>query len=281
MFGSAVLYETTAKTAAEKQRIAIFVGKILDHIIRNNWYLIDVDGQPTLWARWNPEYVNGFPETMYDRRLNSAEIIAALQFGHAITGKQLYKDKAFDLMEKHGYLRNIMLPMSAIDYTPGFKHKGIEMGMDWNHSDDLLGFVTYWVLHRFAFNDELRAKYTAAIQDHWNFERVERCPLWNFVYASTGPKEFGLEDALWTLRGFPLDMIDWSVANSHRGDITRLPANFRFQELKELLPPDERRVTRWNGQPFVLNGGSGGTTELAGDEFLLPYWMGRYLKLID
>jgi hypothetical protein len=281
MFGSAVLYETTAKTAAEKQRIAIFVGKILDHIIRNNWYLIDVDGQPTLWARWNPEYVNGFPETMYDRRLNSAEIIAALQFGHAITGKQLYKDKAFELMEKHGYLRNIMLPMSAIDYTPGFKHKGIEMGMDWNHSDDLLGFVTYWVLHRFAFNDELRAKYTAAIQDHWNFERVERCPLWNFVYASTGPKEFGLEDALWTLRGFPLDMIDWSVANSHRGDITRLPANFRFQELKELLPPDERRVTRWNGQPFVLNGGSGGTTELAGDEFLLPYWMGRYLKLID
>jgi hypothetical protein len=281
MFGSAVLYETTAKTKAEKERIAKFVSKILDHIIRNNWYLIDVDGQPTLWARWNPEYVNAFPETMYDRRLNSAEIIAALQFGYAITGNATYKTKAYELLEKHDYLDNIMIPMSRITYTPGFKHKGIEMGMDWNHSDDLLGFVTYWVLNRFAFTEELRAKYAATILDHWQAEKKERNPLWNFVYASTGAKDYGLDDALWTLRYFPLDMIDWSVANSHRRDITRMEPNFRYQELEELLPPDERRMTRWNGQPFILNGGNGGSTEVAGDEFLLPYWMARYLKLLN
>ncbi len=281
MFGSAVLYETVAKTKEEKKRIARFVSKILDHIIRNNWYLIDADGQPTLWARWNPEYVNGFPETMYDRRLNSAEIIAALQFGYAITGYGTYKTKAYELLEKQGYLNNIMIPMSRITYTPGFKHQGIEMGMDWNHSDDLLGFVSYWVLNRFAFNDELRAKYVATIRDHWEAEKKERNPLWNFVYASTGAKDYGLDDALWTLRYFPLDMIDWTVSNSHRRDITRMEPNFRYQELEELLPPDERRMTRWNSQPFILNGGNGGATELAGDEFLLPYWMARYLKLLN
>ena len=64
-------------------------------------------------------------------------------------------------------------------------------------------------------------------------------------------------------------------------DITRLPANFRGQELKELLPPDERRMTRWNSQPFILDGGQGGKDELAGDEFLLPYWMARYLKIVE
>jgi len=48
----------------------------------------------------------------------------------------------------------------------------------------------------------------------------------------------------------------------------------------ELLPPGERRMSRWNGHPFVLDGGDAGQTEFAGDEFLLPYWMGRYLKLI-
>jgi hypothetical protein len=281
MFGSAVLYETTAKTKEEKKRIARFVSKILDHIIRNNWYLIDVDGQPTLWARWNPEYVNAFPETMYDRRLNSAEIIAALQFGYAITGYSTYKNKAYELIDKHGYLDNIMIPMSRITYTPGFKHKDIEMGMDWNHSDDLLGFVCYWVLNHFAFTDELRAKYAATTRDHWEAEKKERNPLWNFVYASTGAKEYGLDDALWTLRYFPLDMIDWTVSNSHRRDITRMAPNFRYQELEELLPPDERRITRWNSQPFILNGGNGGSTELAGDEFLLPYWMARYLKLLN
>jgi len=76
-------------------------------------------------------------------------------------------------------------------------------------------------------------------------------------------------------------MVDWTVRNSHRQDLTRLAKNFRRQEIAELLPPDERRMTRWNGQPFVQDGGSGGHVEFGGDEYLLPYWMGRYLKLIQ
>jgi hypothetical protein len=38
---------------------------------------------------------------------------------------------------------------------------------------------------------------------------------------------------------------------------------------------------RWNGNPFILDGGVDGRGELAGDEFLLPYWMARYLKIIE
>ena len=281
MFGCAVLYETTAKTSAEKKRIAAFVSKVADHIIQNGWQLIDKDGKPTLWGRWNPEYLNNYPKTIFDRRLNSAEITALLQFAYAITGKEVYKEKAYELFEKHGYLENILAPMTEVTFTPGYKHMGITLGMDWNHSDDLLAFITYWVLHRHAFDDELRRKFAGAIRDHWELERNERNPLWSFVYASTGASDHGLEDALWTLRHFPLDMVDWSVRNSHRQDLTRLEPNFREQQMKELLPPDERRMTRWNSQPFILDGGSDGRLEYGGDEFLLPYWMGRYLKLIE
>ncbi|HYE32935.1 MAG TPA: hypothetical protein VEH27_16020 [Methylomirabilota bacterium] len=281
VFGCATLYETTAKTPEEKQRIATFIGRIADHIIRNNWQLIDMDGKTTLWGRWNPEYLNGYPKSVFDRRLNSAQIIALLQFAHKVTGKPIYKEKAYELFERHGYLDNILTPMATIGATPGQSHLGITIAMEWNHSDDLLAFITYWVLHRTAFTEELRAKYAAAIRDHWEAEESERNPIWNFVYASTGAKDYGLDDALWTLRHFPLDMIDWSVRNSHRQDLTRLPENFRRQEIAELLPPDERRMTRWNGQPFIQDGGSGGHIELAGDEFLLPYWMGRYHKVLN
>jgi hypothetical protein len=97
----------------------------------------------------------------------------------------------------------------------------------------------------------------------------------------TGTAQFDLEGALWTLRGYPLDLVSWSVQNSHRHDLTQLTANFRNQQTQQLLPPDERPISRWNGNPFVLDGGDGGQTELAGDEFLLPYWMGRYLKILD
>lgn len=280
-FGSAVLYECAARTPAERARIAAFIDKVATHILKNNLYLIDVDGKPTLWARWNPEYVNWFPHTVGDRRLNSAEIIALFQFAHAITGKPAYKEKAMELIEKHGYLDNIISSMSKIAFTKGYIHQGIELGTDWNHSDDLLSFVTYWTLHRFAFNDKLKAQYAQAINDHWAIEKIERNPLWNFVNARAGAKNFDSDGALWTLRRFPLDMVDWSVRNSHRGDITKMAPNFREQQLVELLPPSERRMTRWNSQPFILDGGSGGRTELAGDEFLLPYWMGRYLKLIS
>ena len=155
------------------------------------------------------------------------------------------------------------------------------MGSEWNHSDDLLAFVNYWTLYKYAFTDELRALYANAIADHWTIERVERCPLWNFIYAITGAPQYDVDGALWTLRRFPLDLISWNVVNSSRADLTRVPDNFRHQQSGQLLPPDERPLMRWNGNPFILDGGDGGRTELAGDEFLLPYWMGRYLGIIQ
>ncbi|HKS36641.1 MAG TPA: two-component regulator propeller domain-containing protein, partial [Verrucomicrobiae bacterium] len=280
-FGCSVLWETTARTAEEKGRITRFYDRIISHVLRNNLYLVDVDGKPTLWGRWNPEYVNWYPPSIVDRRLNSAEIIAMLQFAYRITGKELYREKAVDLLYNFGYLDNILIGMRNIKLTPGFIYQGNDMGIRWNHSDDLLAFVTYWVLHRYALTDELRAQYSATIRDHWEIEKIERCPLWNFVCSITQPKDFDVTGALWTLRKFPLDLSDWAVANSHRQDLTRLPDNFRHQQSAELLPPNERPIMRWNGNPFVLDGGSGGHVELAGDEFLLPYWMARYLRIIE
>jgi len=280
-FGYGVLWECATKTPAEKQRIAALYDKIISHIVRNNWYLIDTDGKPTLWARWNPEYVNWFPPSIVDRKLNSVEIIAGLQFAHKITGKQVYREKAFELFQQHGYLTNILSSMKLIAPTTGFIHQDNDMGDEWNHSDDQLAFDTYWTLCRYAFDEGLRRKYAGVVVDHFELEKQERIPIWNFVTAMTGAKDFDLEGALWTLRRFPLDLISWTVRNSHREDITKLPKNFRGQELKELLPPSERRISRWNTHPFIIDGGEGGHIEYAGDEFLLPYWMARYLKLIQ
>ncbi|RMD95021.1 MAG: hypothetical protein D6814_13835 [Calditrichaeota bacterium] len=275
IFGYAVMYETVAKTPQERQRIVAVTERIMDHILRNHLYFIDIDGKPTLWGRWSPEYLNNIPFTVGDRRLNSVEIIGALQFAYAISGKQVYRKKAFELLNRHGYLRNIMNSMKNLRYTDH------PLGDEWNHSDDELAFLAYWALYHYAFNDSLRQKFAETIDDHWQIEKIERNPLWNFIYASTGARDYDLEGALWTLREFPLDMVDWRVNNSYRKDLTLLPANFRNQESKELLPPDERRLMRWNGNPFTLDGGASGYSERTGETFLLPYWMGRYLKCIE
>ncbi len=260
---------------AWRQRAIALIDGIMDHIVRNNWYLIDFDGKPTQWGRWHPEYVNRFPLGVGDRRLNSAEIIAFLQTAHHFTHKDLYRQKALELLNDHGYLDNITIPMKKLSRVPG-----IDLTTEWNHSDDELAFLSYWNLYRYAFTPQLREQYRQAIRDHWEIERPEKNPLWNFLYAATGAEEFDLEESIWSLKEFPLDIISWTVRNSHRKDLEPVPPNFRHQSTKTVLPPDERPMSKYNGNAFRLDGGGDGREEFSGDIFLLPYWLGRYLSII-
>ncbi len=277
---ASVLDEMVAQTEAEKKRVADFMDKILMHIIDNNYYFIDADGKPTLWGRWHPEYINWFPHSIIDRKLGSTTIIAGLQLGYALTGKELYKKEAFRLMNEHGYLENILVPCEAIQPTKGYVHLGVELGDGWNHSDDEMAFLTYWVLHKYALNDTLQQQFDIAIRNHWEIELPERNAVWNLVAKGT----IGTYDkvsTLWQLHEFPMDLIRWDVKNSHRKDLIMLPSNLREQSTRDLLPPGEQPMHRHNANPFRLDGGEGGRTELAGDEYLLPYWMARYLKVLN
>lgn len=278
---AAIMHQFAADNPTEKKRVADFIDKILTHIIDNNYYFVDIDGKPTLWGRWNPEYINSFPKTVGDRRLGSTTIIAGLQLGYALTGKTKYKTEALKLMNDFGYLDNIQLPYQNIQPTKGVVHQGIDLGDGgWNHSDDEMAFLTYWVLYRYAMNEDLKKKYAAAIIDHWSIEKPERNALWNLITLGTAGK-FDSASVFWHLREFPMDLVRWDVRNSQRKDIEFLPPNFRSQYTKVLLPPGEKPIHRHNTNTFVLDGGDHGMTELAGDEYLLPYWMARYLKVLQ
>jgi hypothetical protein len=187
-------------------------------------------------------------------------------------------------MEKHGYFTNLMRPIKQIGMAnPDGDPLAKNLSDGWNHSDDEMYFVGYWGLYRYAFNDTLKAAYKKAIIDHWEAERPEKEGAWNIFTALTGTKQFDLDEAAWYLREHPLDLVDWAIQNSHRKDIELLPANFRDQTTKEVLPPDERPIQRHNGNMFHLdrNGGNGTSEHSAGDIWLLPYWLGRYLGVIS
>lgn len=266
-----------------KKQAIMLIDTVMSHILKNDMYLIDFDGKPTMWGKWHPDYVNSFPTNVGDRKLNSSNIVAMLQTAYHFTKKEKYRTKAFELMNKHGYFENMMRPMSLIgkaadDADEHAKH----MSDGWNHSDDEMYFVGYWGLYRYAFNDTLKAQYKKQIIDHWQAERPEKEGAWNIFTALTGTKEFDLNEAVWYLQEHPVDLIDWVIKNSHRKDIEKLEPNFRKQTTKEVLPPDERPIQRHNGNTFNLdrNGGNGASEHSAGDIWLLPYWLGRYLGVI-
>ena len=122
------------------------------------------------------------------------------------------------------------------------------------------------------------------INDHWEIEKPERNALWNLLtYGTTG--EIDLESTIWYLRGFPKDTRRYAVQNSHRKDLDFLPedleTNFRDQTTKELLPKGERPMNRHNTNEFRLDSHRGSDRILTGDEYLLPYWMARYLRVLE
>ena len=281
-----------------RSRAVFLIDKLMQHIVDNDLYLIDYDGKPTTWARWNPEYVNAFPAAVGDRKLNSSNIIAMLQTAYHFTKKEIYKTTAFDLMNEHGYLENLMRPMEEIgrvtdipDESAGLSHDELAdaaearanmLSSSWNHSDDEMYFLGYWGLYRYAFNDTLKNLFRESIIDHWEIERPEKEGLWNLFTAMVSP-ESDLKEAVWYLREHPLDLIRWEIKNSHRNDIEFIEPNFRNQTISEVLPPDERPIQRHNANMFQLDfTGSNGTSEYsAGDIWLLPYWLGRFLEVIE
>ncbi len=267
-----------------KSRSITLIDTVMSHILSHDLYLIDFDGKPTMWGKWNPAYVNNFPLNVGDRKLNSSNIIAMLQTAYRFTRKEKYKAKALELMQKYGYLENLTRPMSVIGQAPdNADTHSKKMSDAWNHSDDEMYFLGYWGLYRYAFDDALKAKYRQAILDHWQIERPEKDGAWNIMTAITGKKDIDLPEAIWFLQEHPLDLIDWETKNSHRKDIYTLAPNFRQQTTKVVLPPDERPIQRHNGNTFLLDSthGNGLSEYSAGDIWLLPYWMGRYMGVIN
>ena len=55
----ALYYDLVCGTEAEKQRVREVVAAITDHLIENDFQLIDHDGQPTRWGRFSPAVLNG------------------------------------------------------------------------------------------------------------------------------------------------------------------------------------------------------------------------------
>jgi len=247
----------------------------MDHIIENDWHLVTWNGKPTRWGNWSPEYVNSFPINVGDRRLNSTLILAFLQTAYHFTGDKIYKKKAYELIDKYGYDDNANRPASVIGHV-----KGEPLSDRWNHSDDQMYFLTIPAFVNYSFNEEQKEKHFAASRSHWEIERSEKNPVWNFLYALTGGTDYDLEDSVWWLQEFPMDLIKWTIDNTHRKDLVKIEPNFRNQTYSEVLPPDERPVHFHNGA-YRNNSNGAGMGEEAPYIWLLPYWAGRYAKAIS
>jgi hypothetical protein len=253
---------------ALRKRIAATAGRIMDHILDNGYYLIDRDGKPTLWGRWTPEYF-ATPAGKPDGPLNALELLAFLKTAAHITGNPRYPSE----------YRKVAFEMKYAEMAT----RMIELREELNYSDEELAMLSFYPLFRYERDPKLAALYRTALDQWWRNIQREKNPLWTFIYLQGRPDaKVDVEGAQRTLYRIPMDLVEWSVKNSGRRDVrmASTPDRQGRPEAETLLPPDERPIMKWNGNPFRVDGGNGGRGEDDGAFFLLPYWMGRYHKLL-
>jgi hypothetical protein len=266
------IYHDLVADDDEKVLLRGAIDRITNHVLDHGYHLVDVDGKPTRWGWWAPNEIWEDPDETGLRALHMvSHLQVAIRLAGSPANRAKYQAAYADLIKTHRYhllTRNqkIVIPGSI------------------NHSDDELAFLSYYPLLQYETDAALREVYTQSLQRSWQIERPERNPLWNFIYAAgVGAKEFDRAESLRTLHEIPMETIEWNVKNSNRLDVPADPFPDRQGRRQALvvLPYDELAMTKWNGNPFRLDGGSDGQREDDGAYFLLPYWMGRYHRLID
>jgi len=252
---------------ALKARLATAARRMMDHIIAHGYNLVDVTGKPTTWGKWSPEYFTGSGKS--DSALNALELLSFLKTTHHLTGDAKYaaeyKKAAFDMKYAEQAARYL------------------ELRVELNYSDEELAMLSFYPVFRYEKDQPMLAPLRRALDQWWQNCQREKNPLWTYIYAFGQPvKDVELAGALTTLERIPMDLVSWKVVNSDRTDVTmeKKLDRARHKQAETLLPPDERPVMKWNGNPFVIDGGNGGYSEDDGAFFLLPYWMGRFMGVV-
>ena len=266
-FAYSVVYDLAADEDLRK-RLRGAVSRMADHLIDHHYNLTDLHGGPTRWGRYDEAYFET-DDGREERALRSLELLSHLKVAYHMTRNSRYDREYRKLINEMSYHKN----------TTTYLKLRVEL----NYSDEELAMLSYYPLFRYENDPMLLRVYREGLEQWWVNVQREDNPLWIFIYGFCNPgRRLPLEGAARTLYRIPMDLIKWSVNNSHRRDVQIDSSSERHNRVQttRLLPPDERRVMKWNGNPFQLDDQANGRGEDDGAFFLLPYWMGRYHRFL-
>jgi hypothetical protein len=274
IYGFAVAYELAA-TDDEKKVIAQCVGDLVDHLLENDLRIIDIDGQPTQWGSYYPDYVK--------RRepMNALLLLQHLKVAHHVTGEPRFSEAYHRLGKDEGYFELAVQARRLADPRRV------------NHSDDVLIFLAYYPLLALEQDAAIRKHYVDSLRRSWHGDErfpgvaPEANPFYTFMAKKWLEQDVDVEPAINTLRWFPLDM-KWNpdtVANYEQEFSFAFDPAVQSPEPEAGKPvPVDRRPKTWSA--WVQNPYQQGPRhadpgmEYNGHDYLAGYWLGRYFGFI-
>jgi hypothetical protein len=287
MFGASLAYALVANDQ-DKETLAADMRAMVDYVLQNDLRIIDINGKPTRWGKYYPEFVRDkdpMPALFW---------LQALKVAHQLTGdakyEALYRKYAID----EGYAK-YSPELRSMD-NPNKKNAV-------NHSDDVLLFLAWETLLRLETDPALRDLYLKGFRRMWEGDgkypgvKPEGNPLYAVFAAKYLGDDSGVKPAIDTLRWFPLDMKvnhDTVKKFEKRYHFTYDPAPKSPEPAPGMPIPIDRRIKTWSawvqdcykpglsgrGDWYRLPEGCKRTKDLRmefnGHDYLLAYWFGRY-----
>lgn len=265
-FYAVSLFHDLVAQGDEKERAARHLARIAKHIIDNGWVLRDVDGQPTRWGRWDPDYLLR-PYGFESRGLNGMEAQTYMWTALNLTSDPLFRKGLEQLLawryETYTVREKLTFPPESV--------------VPW---DDELAFRCFVPLLSYCDEPRLRSIYLRALERHWEVMRMQKIPFFNFIYGGLTGNDCEAEQAVQHLREWSLDTVSHSYQNSHRADLAPEPGYTPYAGGTRAISPRELSCT-WGSRPSIeYDGGRDGRTITPPVGWLEDYWMGRFYGMI-
>ncbi|MEM9327647.1 MAG: hypothetical protein AAGA85_18410 [Bacteroidota bacterium] len=264
---SVSLFHDLVAQGREKELAQEHLTRMVSYIMENDWVLIDMDGKPTRWGRWNPEYLlraYGYS----DRGVNGLEALAFTQAAYAVSGEMKYRE-GFQQLVDWGYLNNTLRQKNT--FPPSSL-------APW---DDNLAFEAYNTILRYITDPKEKSYLMRSLERSYEVKRMEHIPWFNFTYGAFTNNEFDLDQCIKHLRAWTLDCTEHSFHNSHRDDLYVEAGYTSYEGGVKAISPRESAVMRGSRRAIRLDGGAGGRRVMEPTGFLRDYWMGRYYGFIE
>jgi len=235
---------------------------IAHHLIDNEWKLIDYNGTPTRWGRWDPAYF-ATEEGLYDRGLQALQLLSFIKTSASLN----HDDKSIAAYQE---LVDAEYPEFTLRQRNTFPPGGIL------HFLDELALWSYATLLEYEEDTNLRSTYRRSLERSFEIIRIEQNPWFNFVYGALTGNQCEIEPGVNHLREWPLDLISYSYQNSHRADLQTPEGYVPYKAGTRTFSPRETEPMRWDHWTMQADGGTGGRDVVEPGAWLLAYWMGRF-----
>jgi len=265
-YAVSLFYDLVAE-GKEKELAKEHLERLAAYIIDCGWVLNDMDGKPTRWGRWDPEYLLR-PYGYVDRGINGLEALAFIKTAQSITGDEKF-DKGYQQLIDWGYPANTLRQKNV--FPP-------ENLAPW---DDNLAFRSYYTLLRYEHNPALRSVYLRSLERTWEVKRMEHISWFNFAYGAITGNDCEVEQSVKHLREWTLDCVEHNFRNSHRDDLFIEEGYTSYEGGIKSLSPREISVKRGSRNAVSLDGGVGGNRVMEPTGYLRDYWMARYYGFIE